>query len=408
MQRRTFIQSAALLAASGIPVVSRAAEGPSEGGSENRKVSVKAYRPLGKTGMQISDISFGAGRLTSSALVLRAIDRGMNYFDTAPDYGQSEDHIGDALRKAKGRDKIHIASKYCHPMAYQAGKSHLQVGARQSDYIAAVENSLKRLGTDYLDTVFVHAIGESADFEAEKARMLDPEMLAATEMLRKAGKIRFLAVSSHGPNHMERLMMEAVQSGHFDYVMPAFNFMKFPKVPEVLKEAKSRGVGVVAMKVLAGAKEGNMQFDPGKFEQAAFKWALAHAELGGLVITIQTAQDLDLYLPASGQPMTAADQRVLDHYAALHGADYCRTGCGDCLSACGDGVDVASILRYQMYFEDYGDEKQAMVSYAALEKNAAACASCVDAACDRACPYGLPVRSKLDAAHRALTLSLVA
>ncbi|MBF0163414.1 MAG: aldo/keto reductase [Magnetococcales bacterium] len=408
MKRRAFMQSAALLAASGLSGTALAATGDGNGEATREKARVKRYSALGKTGMRMSDISFGAGRLTSSALVLRAIDRGMNYFDTAPDYGQSEDYIGEALAKAKGRDKIYIASKYCQPMAYTAGKSHLQVGTTKAEYIAAVENSLKRLKTDYLDAVFVHAIGETPDFEKEKARLLDPEMLAATQELKKAGKIRFLATSSHGPNNMEPLMTEAVRSGHFDYIMPAFNFMKFPKVPEVLKEAKARGVGVVAMKVLAGAKEGNMKFDAGQFERAAFKWALAHAEVSGLVITIQSAQDLDLYLPASGQPLTASDQQVLDHYAALYDTEYCRTGCGDCLGACERGVDVASILRYQMYFADYGDEKRAMQSYASLDRNVDACAGCADAACERACPHRLPVRSKLEAAHRALSLSFVA
>ncbi|MBF0614087.1 MAG: hypothetical protein G8237_09735 [Magnetococcales bacterium] len=407
MRRRSFIQSAALVAVGAVPVVGGAAQAGQEGGGGADKARVRAYRPLGKTGIQMSDISFGAGRLTSASLVLRALDRGMNYIDTAPDYGPSEDHIGEALRKFKGRDKLHIASKYCQPKSYQAGKSHLQLGSTEADYVAAVDNSLKRLGTDYLDAVFVHALGELTDLELEKKRLLDPEMLAATARLKKEGKVRFLAASSHGPNHMEPLMLEAVRSGHFDYIMPAFNFMKFPKVPEVLQEAKARGVGVVAMKVLAGAKEGDMKFDPGQFEQAAFKWALSHTEISGLVITIQAAQDLDLYLPASGQPLTALDQRALDQYAAMHGAEYCRTGCGACLEACGQGIDIASILRHQMYFEDYKDEKRAMQAYASMQPNAAMCADCSDAACDRACPYGLAVRVKLQAAHRTLSLESV-
>ncbi|MBF0127278.1 MAG: aldo/keto reductase, partial [Magnetococcales bacterium] len=316
----------------------------------------------------------------------------------------SEDFIGEALRKMKARDKIHLVSKFCQPVSYQPGKSHLQVGSKKQDYIAAVENSLKRMGTDYLDAVFVHAMGEGKELDQEKNRLLDPEMLSATEALKKAGKVRALAVSSHGPNNMETLLLEAVRSGHYDFIMPAFNFLKFPKVPEVLKEAKTRDVGVVAMKVLAGTRESGMKFDPGQFEQSAFKWALHHPEVSGLVITIQSAQDLDNYLPASGQPFTAADQRVLDQYAALHGADYCRTGCGDCLQACEQGVDVAAILRYQMYFENYGDEKRAMLSYAALERNAGLCAGCEDDACTSACGYGLPVSRKLRAAHRLLTL----
>ncbi len=406
MKRRTFIQSAAMLAAvGGVPVVAMAEEKTS---GVPTKAQVKAYRVLGKTGIKMSDISFGGGRLSSAALVMRAIDRGMNYIDTAPDYGPSEDFIGEALKKVKGRDKVHIASKYCNPIPYQAGKSHLAAGSTEKEYIAAVENSLKRLGTDYLDVVFVHAMGENKDIEQEKQRLLSPEMLSATEKLKKAGKIRFLAVSSHGPNNMETLMSMAVRSGHYDLIMPAFNFMKFPKVPELLKEAKAHDVGVVAMKVLAGTKESDMKLNPGHFEQAAFKWALNHPEVAGLVITIQSAQDLDLYLPASGEAFTALDQRILDQYAALHGADYCRTGCGECLGACELGVDVASILRYQMYFENYGDEKRAMLAYAALEKNGGVCGGCVDEACNQACSYGLSVSQKLRAAHRTLSFDLVA
>ncbi|MBF0127771.1 MAG: aldo/keto reductase, partial [Magnetococcales bacterium] len=119
MERRTFIKSATLLAAAGVSSIA-GAEGEAPVGGE--KARVKRYRPLGKTGIQMSDISFGAGKLSSAALVLRAIDRGVNYFDTAPDYGPSEDFIGEALRKVKARDKSHIVSKYCNPIPYQSGK----------------------------------------------------------------------------------------------------------------------------------------------------------------------------------------------------------------------------------------------------------------------------------------------
>ncbi len=397
MKRREFIQSSAALAAAAALVTPNLAE------AKKNQARVQAYRPLGKTGLKMGDISFGAGRLPSASMMLRAIDRGMNYFDTAPDYGPSEDLIGEALKRFKKRDQIIIASKFCHPIPYSEGKSHLQVGSSKQEYIQAVENSLKRLGTDYLDVVFVHAMGEKKDFAAEKARLLDENMLAASEALKKAGKIRHLAVSSHGPNNMERLMMEALRSGHFDLLMLAFNFMNFPKVPEVLREAAKRNVGVIAMKTLAGARESGAKLDPGPFEQAAFKWVLKHPEVSGLVITIKSVSDLNLYLPASGQPFAAGDQRHLDRYAALHGSDYCRTGCGDCNSACEQGVDIATILRYQMYFENYGEEKRAMLGYAGLDKNAEACLDCDDAACAGACPYGLAVGEKLRAAHRTLS-----
>ncbi|MBF0455418.1 MAG: aldo/keto reductase [Magnetococcales bacterium] len=399
MKRREFIQSSAALAVGAV-----AGAVPSEGEAREDKSVIKKYKRVGRTEMKISDISFGAGQLSSSALVLRAIDRGINYFDTAPDYGESEKLIGQALKRVENREKIYLASKFCDPISYSAGKSHLQVGASKADYIASVDGSLKRLGVDYLDVVFVHAIGERNQLDAEKRRLLDPNMLAAVESLKKAGKMRYLAVSSHGPYHLEELMLEAVNSNHFDLIMPSFNFMKFPRIPEVLKEAKKRGVGVIAMKTLAGARDSGVAFEPGVFEQSALRWVLHHEEVDGLVVTFKSVNHLNDYLPASGQVFTWNDQRHLDRYAALHGSNYCRTGCGECASSCPDWVDIAAILRYQMYFESYGDEKKAMVSYSNLDNNAEGCLGCEQPQCDSACRYGLAVGEKLRAAHRTLTM----
>ncbi|MBF0625131.1 MAG: aldo/keto reductase [Magnetococcales bacterium] len=363
------------------------------------KAVIRGFRPLGRTGFRMSDISFGAGKLPSASMVLRAIDAGINYFDTAPDYGPSEDYIGEALKRFRARDKIFIASKFCSHEPYPG---HLPLGSAKDAYIAAVEASLKRLGTDHLDVVFVHAIGEKPDFEAERQRLLDDAMLAAFQQLKQDGKVRFLATSSHGPHNMEQLLLEAVNSGHFDLIMPAFNFMKFPKVPEVLKAAQAKGVGVVAMKTLAGAKDSGADLG-GVFEHAAFKWVLKHPEVAGLVVTIRTTEELKLFVQASGEAFAASDQRILNRYAALHGADYCRTGCGDCESGCDQGIPVAAILRYRMYFKDYGDEKTAMRTYAMVRDNAALCADCGTAACSAGCSYGLDVRALLQDAHRHLS-----
>lgn len=415
MERRTFLHSSIAVAAGAtLSTLARATETPPDQAKAKAKEKedaaenpvVKRYQPLGKTGITMSDISFGAGKLPSASMVLRAIDRGINYFDTAPDYGNSETLIGEAMTRFKQRDKLYIASKYCTPNPYPG---HLPTGSPKADYIASVEGSLKRLNLDYLDVVFVHAIGEkTTSLEEEQKRLLDEEMLAATEILKKAGKIRYLAVSSHGPNNLEPLLTTAVTSGHFDLIMPAFNFMKFPKLPALLQTAAERGVGVIAMKTLAGAKESNLEAGEAIFEQAAFRWVLKHAQVAGLVVTIKTVDELNLYLQASGTAFTAEDQRALDHYAARHGQNYCRTGCGDCMEACPQGVDIANILRHQMYFEDYGDEKRAMQQYAALTHSAAPCLTCSEPTCTAACDHGLPVASKLQAAHRLLSFVPVA
>ncbi|HXX80401.1 MAG TPA: aldo/keto reductase, partial [Thermodesulfovibrionales bacterium] len=319
IKRRDFLKVAALTT-----VTMATAPLGAETGAETPVV--KSYRGIGKTGLKMSDISFGAGKLSAASMVLRAVDSGINYFDTAPDYGQSEKTIGEAMSRIQRRNVI-IASKFCKP----APHGHLPLGSKKKDYIAAVEGSLSRMQTDYLDFCLVHAIGDmSKDLEAEKKRLLDDEMLDAATDLKKAGKIRFLGTSSHGPNNMEALLMTAVKSGHFDMIQPSFNFMKFPKLPEVMEEAHKQGIGVIAMKTLAGAKDMKIEGAENEFPHAAFKWVLNHPEVSGLVVTMKTVGDLEFYLKASGQEFTSSDRRTLDRYARLYGSEYCRTGCGQC------------------------------------------------------------------------------
>lgn len=393
MKRRDFLKAAA---------ITTAAMAVSPGKVETAPVSpsVKSYRDIGKTGLKMSDISFGAGKLSAASMVLRAVDSGINYFDTAPDYGQSEKTLGEAMGRLK-REKIIITSKFCNSMPYPG---HLPLGTKKKDYVAAVEASLSRMKTDYLDFVLVHAIGEmNKDLESEKKRLLDGEMLEAVAELKKAGKVRFLGTSSHGPNNMEDLLMTAVTSGRFDMIQPSFNFLKFPKLPEVMKEAHKRGVGVIAMKTLAGAKDMNKDHEGEEFSHAAFKWVLQYPEISGLIVTMKTAADIELYLKASGTKFSAADQRVLDRYASHYSSDYCRTGCGECQGYCPAGVEIATVLRYRMYFKDYGMEKRAMESYAALHNNAAPCSGCDQPVCTAKCPYGLPVKVMLSDAHESMS-----
>jgi len=393
MKRRDFLKVAAFTTVT-------VATSPLHAETGTETPSVKSYRGIGKTGLKMSDISFGAGKLSAASMVLRAVDSGINYFDTAPDYGQSEKTIGEVMSRIP-REKVIIASKFCRPAPYPG---HLPLGTKKKDYIASVDGSLSRMNTDYLDFCLVHAIGEmNKDLDAEKKRLLDDEMLEAAAGLKKAGKIRFLGTSSHGPNNMEDLLMTAVRSGHFDMIQPSFNFMKFPKLPEVMKEAYKRGIGVIAMKTLAGAKEMKVEGTGEEFSHAAFKWVLKYPEVSGLIVTMNTAADMELYLKASGKQFTSADQRILDRYVGLYSGEYCRTGCGECQGACAAGVEIASIMRYRMYFRDYGMEKRAMESYALLKNKATPCLGCSERTCVGSCPYGLPVQDMLCDAHKSMS-----
>ena len=393
MKRRDFLKAAAITTAAMAVAPGKVEPAPAS-------PSVRNYRNIGKTGLKMSDISFGAGKLSAASMVLRAVDSGINYFDTAPDYGQSEKTLGEAMGRLK-REKVIIASKFCNSLPYPG---HLPLGTTKKEYIAAVEASLSRMKTGYLDFILVHAIGEmNKELESEKKRLLDSEMLEAVAELKKAGKVRFLGTSSHGPNNMEELLMTAVTSGHFDMIQPSFNFLKFPKLPGVMKEAAKRGVGVIAMKTLAGAKDMNKGPEGEEFSHAAFKWVLQYPEISGLIVTMKTVADIELYLKASGAKFSAADQRTLDRYASHYSSDYCRTGCGECQAYCPAGVEIATVLRYRMYFKDYGMEKRAMESYAVLQNNASPCSGCNQPVCAAKCPYGLPVKVMLSDAHESMS-----
>jgi hypothetical protein len=130
---------------------------------------------------------------------------------------------------------------------------------------------------------------------------------------------------------------------------------------------------------------------------------LGHSEVSGLVITIKSVSELDLYLTGSGKKLTTSDRKILDRYARHYTNTYCRTGCNECETSCPDGVAIASILRYQMYFKDYGMEKTALKSYARLEGRAEKCITCETVNCSGACPYSLDIYALLRDAHDSLS-----
>ncbi|HEY8515128.1 MAG TPA: aldo/keto reductase [Candidatus Binatia bacterium] len=362
--------------------------------SESR---VRAYRPLGKTGHAMSDISFGTSGLDNVAVVKRALERGINYFDTSPDYSRagSERVLGEGIA-GHPREELFIVSKFCTP------EGHLPNDATPKEVIAAVEGSLKRLDTDYLDLAHIHACN-SLD------RLFNPNIHEAAERLKEQGKLRFVGVSSHTPQ-LELVMREAVRSGKFDVIMVAYNFENWPDLTNIFRESHERGVGVVAMKTLKGAQHTVLSdFTPTEresFSQAAFKWVLANPHVSGLVVSINSLAQVDEYLVASGQQPTDADIALLERYDRLVRAEYCRPGCGICLSSCPHGVPIDDVLRFATYYEGYGQQRVAMEEYARLlpEANASRCATCA-APCEPACPFGLPIRRKLRAAHELLRLA---
>ena len=358
---------------------------------------------LGRTGLQVSDISFGSSSLTDADLVRHALDRGVTFFDTAESYrfGLAETAIGEGLLGV--RDRVVLSSK-----------SKAGAGDTQRDMMAALENSLRRLKTDYLDIYFNHAVNAVE-------RMANTEWWEFTERAKAQGKIRFRGMSGHG-GQLARCLDYGIDHDLADVILVAYSFAQDPdfyarlrhtfhyvaiqpELPRVLDKARKKGVGVLAMKTLMGARLNDMRPHEragGTYAQAAFRWVLSSPRVDGLLISMTSPELIDEYVAASGDPeIRGEDLRLLARYAALQDERYCRHGCNICEAACPEGVDISEVLRTRMYDVDYGDRLLATADYAKLEGDAEACLTCTHQACLGACPHGIPIPEfTRDAARR--------
>lgn len=368
--------------------------------------SVHRYATLGRTGLKISDISFGSSRLTAGKedLVRHAFDCGINYFDSAETYtgGESETTIGNAL-KGK-RDKVYLTSK-----------TITRGDQSRETMMIALEGSLRRLQTDHVDVYFNHAVNDLA-------RLKNPEWHEFVLKARDQGKLRFSGMSGHAGNLAE-CMDYAIDSGQYDVILCAYNFgqapsfyqrftrnldiiARQPELPRLVEKARRHGVGIVVMKTLMGARLNDMrpyEYGGATFSQAAFRWVLSNPNVDALVVSMTSRQLIDEYLGASGaRAASAEDLMLLNRYVSLNGDSQCRPACNVCADACPYGVPIADVMRTRMYARDYGDLRLARSEYGMLSANAAACLNCDAKPCAGACPYGIATEVLLAPTHRML------
>ncbi len=397
--RRDFLRSTAVGVGLGLLPGGRAATAADE-------VRVRRRVRLGRTGLEISDISFGSSRLSGDTdLVKHAVARGINYFDSAESYkgGDSEQTLGRALEGK--RDGVLLTSK-------------VKCGTRtsRSELMEALEGSLRRLRTDHVDVYFNHAVNDVD-------RLKNPEWSEFVSRARQQGKLRFTGMSGHGGRLVE-CVDYALDHDLADVLLVGFNFGQDPAfhqrltrsfdfvaiqpdLPRVLAKARSKDVGVVAMKTLRGARLNDLRpYEAGgaTFAQAAFRWVLSSPDVDALVVTMKSPEQVDEYLGASGWQRSAlGDLRLLANYEALNGASQCRYGCNACAASCPASVPISDVLRTRMYARDYGDLALARDEYRGLGAGAEACLRCASRDCVAACPFGLPIDELTGQTHAWLT-----
>ncbi len=404
ISRRKFLgQSATSIVGAGIGIagaagISNAQSSEDKAGQSEEnavtKPQIQEYRKLGRTGWKVSDISFGNAGMTDPAQLEYVIERGINYVDTARQYYDMEIVIGKIFPEK--RDKLFVTTKL-EPELVTADVTVEQL-------TTAIEDSLERLNTDYIDACLIHSVGDPnlGDF----SRIQNPNVVEAFQKAKKAGKIRFWGASSHGPKMIEDFNW-LIDNTDIDMIMPGMNYLTKGLEP-VLAKARKKEIAIAAMKSLSAARK--IDFSAYKKEgrtvrQALLKWMLAQPNIDTIPATMRSFEDVDEFVAASGKTKLSLDERkALEGYGLLLDHHYCRPGCDGCLSVCPNKVPIHDILRYRLYFNNYGREKYAMGLYASLPKNRTAfqCSAC-SGPCQNSCPYNIPVQSKLIEAHSELT-----
>jgi len=360
------------------------------------KPKIKRYKPFGKTGFMVGDISAGAGQ-RDPGLINHQLECGINLLDTAFQYPGHEEVISKVL--PKWRDKIFIVDKWDPPL--------INKDITKAELLEALDVSLKRLNTTYVDCMMLHGIGHPSD--GNIGGMMNPEIYEAYDEAKKLGKIRFTGASSCGPLALKELGW-GIDNGRFEVVLFGANFLTHGLEP-LLKKAKAKGVATIAMKVMTIYKSDlnirSLMDKNTNARQAVIKYVLASDLFDTVILGMSNYDQVKEYLTISGTTsLTGEDEDMLETLSEEISPKYCRPGCNECNGSCPNDVLIWDVLRYKMYFENYGREKYAMERYKLLpeSKTPVMCDEC-SAPCERSCPYNLPIKERLLEAHTQLTLA---
>lgn len=313
---------------------------------------------LGRTGLWVTKTAFGAlpvqriSHEDARRLLRRAYELGINYFDTANSYTDSEEKIGEALSDV--RHNIIISTK-------SGGKDKKTVAAH-------IEESLRRMKTDYIDIFQFHNPAQLPDIN-------DPDgVFAAALEAKKKGYIRHIGITNHRIN----VAVEAVKSGNFETMQFPFCYISSEMDIKLVEMCEKHDMGFIAMKGLCG----------GMLNNAAACYAFMQQYDNVVPIWgIQFEWELEqwLELTEKNQQLTPELTAVIENDRKELANNFCRS-CGYCLP-CAAGIDIpqaarmAMLLRrapYKQYMTDEWHEKMQKINE---------CVHCN--ACKKRCPYGL-------------------
>ena len=370
------------------------------------------YRSDPKTGEPLSALGFGCMRFTrrgrgidqkkADREMKRALELGVNYFDTAYVYPGSEVCLGRFIKRYRCRKKVNIATKLPHYRVKRAGELE--------QYFS---EELERLQTDYVDYYLMHMLNDAKSWE----RLVALGILPWLDKKKQTGAIRRVGFSFHGGTDSFRELLDAYD---WDFCQIQFNYMDEHAQAgiEGLDYAAKKGIPVIVMEPLRGGrlaklpKKAAREFARVSPERSAAEWALrwiwnhpaVTVVLSGMNDLAQVEENCRIASESLPGHLTkkelAVYGRVLKEIHAT--VKIGCTGCGYC-QPCPHGVDIPTC--FSAYNNSYADgyvagfrEYLMCTTMRRSASNAGLCVKC--GACERHCPQHLPIRRDLKRVRR--------
>lgn len=320
---------------------------------------------LGSTGITVNKNGFGAlpiQRITDEdavKLIRKAYDAGIDFYDTARFYTDSEEKLGLAFEGI--RDKVFIATK--------------TAASNAEEFWEQLETSLHNLKTDYVDIYQFHnpaVCPKPGDGSGLYEAMLEAK---------KQGKVRHIGIT----NHRLAVANEAIESGLYETLQFPFCYLASEKDIELVKKCKEKNMGFIAMKALSGGLITN--------SKAAYAFEAQYDNVLP-IWGVQREKELDEFISYIDNPpvMTEEIKALIEADRKELSGDFCR-GCGYCMP-CPAGIEINNCARMSLLLRRSPSELQLTEEVQEKMKKIENCLHCNQ--CKSKCPYGLDTPALLE------------
>ncbi|HTY35661.1 MAG TPA: aldo/keto reductase [Bacteroidota bacterium] len=370
LDRRTFLRNS-LIGASGAILAAPALAHAATQQQADTAPKKLIRRKLGKSGIALPIVSMGVMRADNPALVKAALKGGVVHLDTAHGYqhGKNEEMLGELL-KDYPRDSFVISTKV-PPGSHEEMKAN-------------VDLSLQRLKMKQVDILYLHG-------PESKSPVLDPGYLELMKGFKASGRTKLIGVSVH--RNEPEVIQAAIDSGIYDVVLTSINFKQdhYPDVKAAIAKAAKAGIGIVAMKTMAGGFLDKERTKPVNC-LAALKWVLQDENVTTAIPGVTTFDMLAENLLANEDLSMTEKEKADLAYAGSESGLYCQ-GCEKCVGACPKGLAIPDMMRAYMYTYGYRSPALGRELLQSIKSDADPCRDC--ASCTVECSKGFNVREKI-------------